>query len=131
MTVACLIGLAQARCHYSAVLACGALALSLGMPAAACAALTNSLDLSPNHAGAIQGLAGFVAALASLVAPSYKLYLITGQVRLGFMLFGWKMGSNSIYRANTVLSIYSSVHTVTVLVCFRIKIHYFQLLCIY
>ena len=80
MTVACLIGLAQARCHYSAVLACGAMALALGMPAAACAALTNSLDLAPNHAGAIQGLAGFVAALASIVAPSYKLYLITGQV---------------------------------------------------
>lgn len=82
VTVACLIGLAQARCHFEAVLACGSLALALGMPAAACAALTNSLDLAPNHAAAIQGLAGTVAALASLVAPSYKLYLITGQVRL-------------------------------------------------
>ncbi|KAF2367732.1 RNA polymerase II heptapeptide repeat eukaryotic [Trinorchestia longiramus] len=80
ITVACLIGLAQARCHFEAVLACGSLAMALGMPAAACAALTNSLDLAPNHAAAIQGLAGTVAAVASLVAPSYKLYLITGQL---------------------------------------------------
>ncbi|XP_018011589.1 uncharacterized protein LOC108668845 [Hyalella azteca] len=82
ITVACLIGLAQAKCHYNAVLACGALALAIGMPAVLVAALSNSLDLAPNHAAVIQGIAGTAAAAASLMAPSYKRYLITGQATL-------------------------------------------------
>ena len=86
MIAGSLVGVAQSYCNQTSVIVCCALALALGLPAAFSGFMVNSIELAPNHAAAIIGLAGTLAHSASILAPYYVGYLINdNKVRINFI----------------------------------------------